>query len=129
MEPILVDTDVISFAMKGDSRAALYKKHVEAKTICISFMTCAELYRWAVKYKWSDRRIQDMRELLFRYVVLEHDDELSWEWARVMSIRGLPIAPGDAWTAAMARRHKLPLLTHNRKHFDRIPELTVISES
>ena len=60
--------------------------------------------------------------------MLEWDDATAWEWARVMSIKGRPIAEADAWVAAVALRHGLPLVTHNRKHFDGIPGLTVISE-
>jgi predicted nucleic acid-binding protein len=36
---------------------------------------------------------------------------------------------GDAWVAAVALRHGMPLVTHNRKHFEDIPDLTLISES
>ena len=35
----------------------------------------------------------------------------------------------DAWIAATALRHGLPLVTHNRRHFESIPALRVISES
>jgi tRNA(fMet)-specific endonuclease VapC len=57
------------------------------------------------------------------------DDELAWQWAVVSSIKGKPIEPGDAWVAATALRHGLPLVTHNRRHFQHIPALQVISES
>jgi len=43
-----------------------------------------------------------------------------------MSIKGRPIAPGDAWVAAVATRHGLPLLTHNRKHFEALPGLALV---
>ena len=35
---------------------------------------------------------------------------------------------GDAWIAAVALRNGMPLVTHNRRHFEGIPGLTVISE-
>jgi tRNA(fMet)-specific endonuclease VapC len=31
---------------------------------------------------------------------------------------GRPIAPSDAWVAAAALRHGVPLLTNNLKHFE-----------
>ena len=46
-----------------------------------------------------------------------------------MSIQGHPVGEADAWVADVAIRHNMPLVTHNRKHFDGIPGLTVISES
>jgi predicted nucleic acid-binding protein len=46
-----------------------------------------------------------------------------------MSIKGHTMAPGDAWDAALALRHGLPLGTHNHRHFKAVAGLTVISEA
>ena len=35
----------------------------------------------------------------------------------------------DAWIASVARMFDIPLVTHNRKHFEAIENLQVISES
>jgi predicted nucleic acid-binding protein len=42
--------------------------------------------------------------------------------------KGRTIADNDLWIAACAIRHSVPLVTHNRKHFDEIRGLIVISE-
>jgi predicted nucleic acid-binding protein len=42
---VVVDTDVISFLYKGDTRGALYKPHLDGQFMFISFMTLAELRR------------------------------------------------------------------------------------
>ena len=52
-----------------------------------------------------------------------------WEYAGVRAIKGHPINAGDAWIAATALRHDLPLVTHNRSDFEHIPGLAVISEA
>jgi tRNA(fMet)-specific endonuclease VapC len=44
---VIVDTDVVSFLFKGDTRAQAYREHLRGKTLAISFMTVAELYQWA----------------------------------------------------------------------------------
>jgi predicted nucleic acid-binding protein len=36
---------------------------------------------------------------------------------------------GDAWIAATALVFDIPLVTHNRRHFDFIENLTLISEN
>jgi predicted nucleic acid-binding protein len=57
--------------------------------------------------------------------------EMSRLWAELSAHRrqtGRPIECGDAWIAATALRHGAPLITHNRKHFEGIPGLMVISE-
>src|SRR5947209_5283530 len=129
METLLVDTDVVSYIHKNDTRAELYRKHLDGKRLAISFMTVAELYRWAKERKWGKKKINELRQKLRCYVVLPYDDETAWKYAEVRSIRGHPVDPGDGWIAASALRHNIPLVTHNKAHFEHIPGLQVISES
>lgn len=42
-----VDTDVVSFMFKGDTRMQQYAPHLLNKLLVISPMTVAELERWA----------------------------------------------------------------------------------
>jgi tRNA(fMet)-specific endonuclease VapC len=126
--PVLVDTDVFSFLFKGDTRGSLYLPHLSGNTLNLAFATVAELYRWTVMHGWGKARIDDLNMAIGRCAVVSWDDATAWHWARVMSIKGRPITEGDAWVAAVALRHGLPLVTHNRKHFDGIAGLTVISE-
>ena len=76
MDTVLLDTNVVSFLEKSDTRADLYRPHLEGKRHAVCFMTVA-----------------------------------------------------DAWIAAAARKYNLPLLTHNRKHFEGIAGLTMLSEA
>jgi len=48
MNAVLLDTDVVSFALKGDTRAEPYRAHVAGKVLVVSFMTVAELYKWTL---------------------------------------------------------------------------------
>ena len=45
MPSVVIDTDVISYQVKGDSRARLYDRHLSRKLWVVSFMTLAEL-KW-----------------------------------------------------------------------------------
>lgn len=47
MKPIVLDTDVVSFLFRTDSRAQLYPPHLDNRQWFISFMTEAELEQWA----------------------------------------------------------------------------------
>jgi predicted nucleic acid-binding protein len=40
---VVVDTCVVSFLLKNDTRAELYRPHLDVDTKVISFMTLAEL--------------------------------------------------------------------------------------
>jgi tRNA(fMet)-specific endonuclease VapC len=128
MDGVLVDTDVVSFIFKKDTREDLYRPHLAGKRVCVAFMTVAEVYQWAVSRKWGKRRIAELRQELTRYVVLPYDDAMAWNWAHIRSIKGRPVEPKDAWIAAAAVRHGLPIVTHNRRHFEGIQGLQVISE-
>lgn len=129
MTGIVVDTDVLSYVLKNDTRGFLYVEHLKATPRCVSFATVAELYRWSIQRNWGKARLNSMEEHLRKYTVLEYDEAMAWEWARVMSIKGRPLSATDAWIAAAAIRHDLPLVTHNRRHFEGIGKLKVISES
>ena len=43
MAIVVVDTDVVSFRFKKDTRARLYKRHLLGQQPLIAFMTLAEL--------------------------------------------------------------------------------------
>ena len=43
MNTVLIDTDVLSFLFKQDTRAELYRPHLQQALALISFMTVAEL--------------------------------------------------------------------------------------
>jgi tRNA(fMet)-specific endonuclease VapC len=129
MATLLLDTNIVSYAIKDDTRRLLKEKHVAGHRTCLCFMSIAELYRWAIGKHWGQRRIDSLEIEVKRHIVLPYDDDLAWTWARVRSIKGLPVDPSDAWIAAAALRHNLPLVTHNRRHFEAVPGLQLISEA
>jgi len=130
MNQIVLDTDVWSFLFKRDSRAELYRAHLERNTLYISFQTVAELYQWAETNNWGEGRWAQLVDWLKRFEVLDVDDETSRVWARIRSVRtqqGHSISAQDAWIAACALRHGYPLVTHNAGDYTDIPDLVVIS--
>jgi predicted nucleic acid-binding protein len=90
-------------------------------------MSLAELHRWPLERGWGEKRVQELRELLVRYVVLFPDDQTCREWARIMTRKGKPIDTTDAWIAATAVQHRCPLVTHNPRHFKDIGGLDVLT--
>jgi tRNA(fMet)-specific endonuclease VapC len=131
MTTLIVDTDVVSFLLKGDTRAQLYRPHLQNKTLALSFMTVAELYQWAYVRNWGERKLSRLEQQLRRYVIVPFDNELCKQWASICVQRqrlGRPISVQDAWIAATALRHSCPLVTHNSDDFSDILGLQVISE-
>lgn len=139
MDWVLLDTNVFSFLLpfRPDSRAELYRHHVEGKSryAVISFVTVAELYVLAERRKWGPLSMHDLEAHLGAAVVVPYDVEVCRTYARLKTSLINPsgsarvIETNDLWIAACAVRHAIPLITHNRRHFEAIPGLTIISEA
>ena len=130
---LIVDTDVVSFIFKGDTRGALYDTHLAGKLAYISFQTAAELEQWAIARNWGARKHADLLEFLDqRFAVIESSPQLCRQWAEVREqVRqaGQFIQPADAWIAATAALYGVPLVTHNQADFVAVAGLTIITES
>ena len=131
MRSFIVDTDVVSFIYKGDTRGDLYENHLRVSFSSISFMTLAELDLWTESHNWGEQRRAELALFLRRFTVIESSRELCRMWAAVtdqVRRRGWKIQPGDAWIAATALLYSLPLVTHNAADFSDVAGLSVISE-
>lgn len=132
MDAVLLDTDVFSFLMKSqDTRGALYRPHVKDKTVAVSFITVGELYYGAEKKGWSAKSRKNLAERLKAVVIVPYDEELCRTFGKVRASLppGVVISTNDLWIASCAIRHSIPLISNNRKHFEKIPTLTLISET
>ena len=131
MDAVLLDTDVFSFLMRNDSRGNAYKRHNKNKTVSVSFVTVGELYYGAEKRNWSPKNRQALEDRIRAVVVVPYDAQLCRVYGKLRGSlpAGITIAANDLWIAACAMRHNIPLITNNRKHFERIPSLKLISES
>lgn len=130
--PVLVDTDVVSFFLRDDTRALSYERHLRSRLLLISFVTVGELYRGALVRGWSETRRGEMEQALEAYVWVGYDRRLSLVWAEMMAssaARGRVPAANDSWIAATALLAGVPLVTHNRRHFAAIAGLDVLSEA
>ncbi len=130
MTRVVVDTDVVSFIFKNQPISALYEADLAGSTLLISFMTLAELDRWAIQSKWSVARREWLRIYLERFVLLPYSRRLCTVWAEVTVAAqacGCRIDCADAWIAASALRHGVPLVTHNRNDYLGVPGLKLIS--
>jgi tRNA(fMet)-specific endonuclease VapC len=129
--PCVVDTDVVSFYFKGAPEAQLYYYHLAGRELVVSFMTVAELDRWALGSNWGARRLARLNTFLNYFAIQPFDRILCHVWAEVVvseQRKGRIIGAPDAWIAATAIVNNLPLVSHNRKHFEQVDGLVLISE-
>jgi len=134
MPYVVVDTCVLSYLYSGHDLADAYRPHIADNTKVISFMTLAELHYGTLKNNWSAQRCTRLLRYVEReYVIFPFNRDLCVYWADVRnrSARiGRRLEVADGWVAATAMLHDLPLVTHNRRHFEVLePHLTMISES
>ena len=130
MSSVVLDTDVVSFLFKNHPLGALYEGEVAGRTLLISFMTLAELDRWALQSQWGEGRRGWLRLYLERFVVMPYSRVLCTKWAEATvtaQSRGCRIECADAWIAATALLYDLPLVTHNRSDYLGVPGLKLIS--
>ena len=128
MGSVVVDTDVVSFVFKKDTRARLFHPYLVGQSQILSFMTVAELHQWALRRRWGSASRDRLDRHLQAYQVYYADDGLCRLWAEVGDCarrHGRAIEGADAWIAALALG--VPLVTHNPGDYAGVDGLTVLS--
>jgi tRNA(fMet)-specific endonuclease VapC len=123
----MLDTDSISFAMRGEGHVnERMVQHLPTK-LCLSAITLAEL-RYGASHRQS-LRIQNAIDRITRVVKVEPFDERCAAQFGIIAAdlnrRGESLSKFDALIAAHALTIDATLVTNNVKHFARIHGLRV----
>ena len=130
MSTLLLDTNIISYLIRSDPLAQLYRPHLINHSLAISFMTLAELFEGAYRGGWGVEKRRSIEQIQSSLIVIPWDARLCSRWGEVRwGRRRQPISAEDAWIAATALEYDCPLVTHNSRDFRGIPGLTVITEN
>ena len=128
---VVVDTDVVSYLFRQDTRGELYKPHLHGQLLVISPMTRAELENWSLERNWGHHRRDEMRVHLKQFVLAPFNEDLCVKWAEASDSsrrRGRPINSSDAWVAAVALHYDVPLVTHNGSDYLGVANLKIITQ-
>ena len=109
---LLVDTDVLVDHLRGERPLS-----ADVEPLAISVITVCELF--------AGRDEPALRRLLSPMVALPVDAVIAELAGRTRRQTGL--ATPDALIAATALTHRIPLMTRNRRHFERVAELNVVA--
>lgn len=127
MPRYMLDTDTVSYALRGLGRVADRLLEHRPSDLCISAITLAEL-----SYGAEARRSTKIRRAIgafTRDVAVVPFDQVSAERfgvvAAALATRGQPIGAFDTLLAAQALGLGLTVVTNNTKHFGRVPGLKV----
>jgi predicted nucleic acid-binding protein len=130
---VLLDTDAFSVLHRGGERADNLRSVVEGCLPLLSFITVGELLRGALSAGWGDSRRTQLQARIDAMTVLPFDEQVIGAYARATSEAasighplGQAIHSNDAWIAATAIAHGVPLVSFNLRHFDRLPRLELL---
>ena len=119
MADIVIDTDAASLLQRGRAPAWVHR-HVLGARVWVSFITVAELWKWAEVRDWGQPRRRELELWLGRRPLIPYDAEVARTWARLSAggqRRGRPRPQNDTWVAACCVRHGIGLVTLNQKDF------------
>lgn len=122
----LCDTDWVIDLLKGRAEAERLIHPMIAGGLALSVISVGEIYQGITYGKdpeWNERQFD---ELLDRVIVVGPDVATMRIYATIrgqLHATGMPIGDNDVLIAATALRHDLTLVTRNRRHFERIPDL------
>ena len=130
MSQIVVDTDVASYIFNWHSLAQRYSDALRGSELILSFMSVAELRMGAISAGWGNRRLLLLERFMQGFELVYADNNLCTIWARIRAdarAAGRALSPQDAWIAATALALDAPLATNNRRDFDRVRKLRLLS--
>lgn len=116
--PIVIDTNIASDRFK--SRPRLSSALLAGRTPLISFVTYAELRKWARIRDWAPHNLARLQTWLDATPLIEGDADVAAMYGELAAAhvrRGRPRPENDAWIAACCLVHDLPLMTLNVKDF------------
>jgi|SRR5271166_4469469 len=130
MSQIVVDTDVASYIFNWHSLAQRYVDSLHGYALILSFMSIAELRMGAFSAGWGNRRRLLLEQFIQGFELVYADNDLCAIWARIRADArgaGRPLSPQDAWIAATALALDAPLATNNRRDYEQVRKLRLLS--
>ncbi len=125
---IVADTDVLVDYLRGMSPIADRVAAEINRGLATTAVTAFELWSGSLG---SERRWRAVEALLAAVKILPLDAGSAREAASVrheLQERGTPIGMADSLIAGICRSNSAALLSRNRKHFERVPGLALVSD-
>jgi len=127
MPTFMLDTDTVSFALRGQGRVATRLLDHRPSEICISSITLAEL-RYGADMRRS-RKLHGLIDIFAESMAVVPFDSVAADRfgtvATSLARKGAPIGGFDTLIVAHALALRLTLVTNNSKHFDRVTGLKI----
>jgi tRNA(fMet)-specific endonuclease VapC len=130
MKKVLIDTNIYSFAMKGDTEVTDHMRKIDV--IGISTISLGELLSGFKGGRQEEKNRNELNIFLDSPRVIIHgvDEETADFYASILDNLkrvGTPIPTNDIWIASVAFQHGYKLFSKD-KHFSHIPGIVRFSE-
>ena len=125
---VVVDTNVVSFAHRGDDRYDFYDECTLGMTPVIALQTYEEIWYGARRDGWGWRRLDELIEFLKGYTIAFPDRRIATACGELrarQSLLGKTLSTEDAWIVATALTLDCPLATHDSRLAE-VPDLKLI---
>ncbi|MEY2952310.1 MAG: tRNA(fMet)-specific endonuclease VapC [Pseudomonadota bacterium] len=124
----LLDTNIISYALRPQNKSLAHRLHAAMvdEYVGISVATRAEIRAGQFRMSAQDKRraaIDQLLDALPALVWTAVAADIYGETHAPLMRKGQPIGIMDVQIAAHAKAENLILVTHNTRHFERIPGL------
>jgi tRNA(fMet)-specific endonuclease VapC len=126
----LVDTDWIIDHLNGIEAITKKLEKFAPSGICTSIISVAELYEGVYGSKDYNTSLDALETFLEGITILSMDQEICKIFGRErnkLRKKGNTIGDFDLLIASICLRYDLILLTNNKKHFEKIDSLKIIS--
>lgn len=126
----MADTNILGYFVRG-GYPSLHRRlllALERQEIVISSVTRAETRLGLARMNPDDKRIKSINQLLQEVPALPWTADAADQYGEIAAFlmkTGQVIGEMDTMIGAHAAVANLPLVTHNTRHFSRIPELTL----
>ncbi len=132
MRRIFVDSNYVIDYLRGRDYTKPLIEKISGKEIDahISVATLFELYVGALLSSNPEKKFEDIESLLGWFQVIDINKEIMRITAKIhvtLRKKGTMIELQDIFIAASSIAMGMPLLTNNKKHFDRIEDLEIKS--
>ena len=119
MSLVMVDTDVASSFIRAKPTPQVLSA-LARHTMCVTFVTVAELTEWGINRSWGHRTRLDVDGWLARVPKVWCDEDISRTWGRLSAETrraGRPRPINDMWIAACCIAQRQSLATLNSKDY------------
>ena len=126
----LVDTDWIIDHLHQVDRVVHRMEELAPAGLGVSIVSLAELYDGVFGATNPERSEQALRTFIDRVHIVDLDEAICRIFAKERSrlrSAGTPVPDFDLLIGSTAIRHHLTLLTNNRRHFERLQDLSIVS--